>query len=139
MPEQPQPEPPRPAARRSRKLPIAVIILAILPLILPFSIVGLAQLRIGPLDNVANWDSLAGFLLLGPSILVAAASILLGCIGLFYSHRRPTSPKNMALFWMSVICGSAWSILFILAWLLIISFADMVGTRCWSHGCAFSG
>ena len=127
MSEQAEPEPPLPAEKESRKLPIAVIILAILPLILPFSIVGLAQLRIGPLDNVANWDSLAGFLLLGPSVLVAGASILLGCIGLFHSRRRPTSPKNMALFWMSVIGGSAWAILFTLAWLLIISFVN-IGT-----------
>lgn len=125
MPEDAEYAPPRPAEKESRKLTIAVIILAILPLILPFSIVGLAQLRIGSLDNATNWDSLAEVLLLGPSVFVAAASILLGCIGLFHSRKHPTSPKNMALFWISVICGSAWAILFTLVWLLVISFEGM--------------
>src|SRR5579859_4612644 len=118
-------------AHKSWKLAAAVTILAILPLILPFPLWGLESLWIGPLDAAAwescrafycpaaaHWEHLAWMLVLGPSILVGAASILLGYIGLFLSRWRPTSPENVTLLRTSITCGFIWAVIFgvILIW-----------------------
>lgn len=124
MPEQPQPEPPRPTANISRKLGITATTLIILPVILPWPLWGLENLWIGPLDYAAwqqcrsfycpaaaHWETLATYMILGPSMLLAAASFLLGWIGLLRSRRYPISQGNRPLFWASFWCGILWFII----------------------------
>lgn len=125
MPEQPQPEPPRPAEKESRKLGVTATALIILPVILPWPLWGLENLWIGPLDYAAwqqcrafycpaaaHWETLGTWLILGPSMLLAAASFLLGWIGLLRSRRRPTSQGNKSLFWVSFYLGLLWICIF---------------------------
>jgi hypothetical protein len=126
-------------ARRSRKLAAAVTILAILPVILPFPLWGLESLWIGPLDAAAwescrafycpaaaHWETLATYLILGPSMLLAAASFLLGFIGLERSLRHPTSSGNRLLFWVSFYLGLVW--LFIFGGILLFFLSIAGGT-----------
>lgn len=113
------------AAPRSRKLLVAVILLAILPLLLPFPFYGLAQQRIFPAAGEAlqqctdftcqaatDLEQRGWLLVLGPSFLVALASVLVGMIGLTWARLHPTSPKNMTLFWIIVTWGVIWATLF---------------------------
>lgn len=124
MPEHAEPATPLPAVRRSRKLTAAVVILAILPLLLPFPFYLLNVVWIGPIINekmlecvsfdcsaALDLERLEVLLILGPSILAAVASLLLGYIGRFQARRRPTSPENAALFMVSITCGYAWAVL----------------------------
>ena len=121
MSEQAASEPAPPAERASRKLAAAVAVLAILPVILPFPLWGLERLWIGPLDDAAwaqcqafycpaaaHWETLGTWLVLGPSMLLAAAWFLLGFLGLLHSRRHPTPPGNRSLFWASFWCSILW-------------------------------
>ncbi len=60
MPEDAEGETPLPAARRSRKLPRAGIILAVLPLILPFPLWQLQLQWIAPISSAA-WQQCRSF------------------------------------------------------------------------------
>lgn len=137
MSEQIDPEPPRTAATRSRKLTGAVTALVILPVILPFPLWGLERLWIGPLDAAAwascrafycpaaaNWETLGTYLVLGPSMLLAGALFLLGFIGLLHSRRHPTSRENRSLFWTSFYCGLLWIFIF---GIILQLFLDIAG------------
>lgn len=142
MPEQDTPQSILQAATRSRKLHVSVIALAILPLLLPFPFYGLAVLWIRPVIEetysgcasfdclnatypvVTYWLELWCLLVLGPSILVALASILFGTIGLIRARRRPTSPENKSLFSVSVECGLVWAVL--LGGMLLFGFTFLV-------------
>ncbi len=110
---------------RSWKLTVAAILLAILPPLLPFPLYGLEQLWIGPLDSAAwqqcrafycpqaaDLERLGAFLVLGPSLLVALALMLLGWIGAMHAHSHPTSSGNRDLFRGSVAFGVIWIALF---------------------------
>jgi hypothetical protein len=109
-------------AARSRKLLIAVILLAILPLALPFPFSFLAGEWIMPTiapqfqqclpyTCLTDRERLEWLLFLGPSFLVAVASLLLGTIGLVRTRWHPTSPKNMALFRACLNWGVVWMLL----------------------------
>lgn len=124
MAEQTSPEPARPTEKRSWKLAVAATALIILPLILPWPLWSLEYLWIGPLDHAAwqqcrsfycpaaaHWETLGTWLILGPSMLLAAASFLLGFLGLLRSNRHPTSPKNRSLFWANFWCGILWFVI----------------------------
>lgn len=142
MPEQDTPQSVLQAAKRSRKLHVSVIALAILPLVLPFPFYGLAVLWIRPVIEeiysgcasfdclnatypvVTSWLDLWCLLVLGPSLLVALASILLGTIGLIRARRHPTSPENKNLFSASVGCGLIWAVL--LGGMLLFGFGFLV-------------
>lgn len=113
------------AAERSERLLVATFLLAILPLVLPFPFYSLAQQWIFPVAGVAlqqctdftcqaatDVERQAWLLVLGPSILVAMASILVGTMGLTLARWHPTSPKNRALFRIIVTCGVTWAVLF---------------------------
>ena len=111
------------AAERSEKLTKAVIWLAILPLVLPIPFYGIAHVQIGPMENEAwshcgfdcpgatYWERIFWLVVLGPSMLVAVASILLGTIGLIRARRHPTSPENINLLQGSIISGVVWAII----------------------------
>jgi hypothetical protein len=113
-----------PATPGSRRLGAVVITLVLLPLVLPWPFMGLAHLWIGP-EAAARWqecqsfdcpaaldlDKLAAFLVLGPSMLVAMISLLLGVIGLFWTRGRSPSPKTVDWFKTSVGCGLVWMLL----------------------------
>lgn len=122
MAEQTSPEPARPTEKRSWKLAVAVAALTILPPILPFPLWSLERLWIGPLDAAAweqcrafycpaaaHWETLGTFLVLGPSMLLVTASILLGFLGVLYSRRHPTLPGNVLMFWVSMSLGALWA------------------------------
>ncbi|HEY7356757.1 MAG TPA: hypothetical protein VH590_09835 [Ktedonobacterales bacterium] len=114
------------AAGRSRKLTAVVIALAILPLLLPF-LFALVELRwIYPMlqeqvlqcaDSMCMdqaetyWERVGWLVTLGPSFLIALASILLGTIGLARARRHITSPQNVALFMVSLALGICWVVL----------------------------
>ena len=134
-----------PTAARSRKLTAAVIILAILPLALPFLFAlfwqgiypGEPAVEAHLLQQCASfecvkqglltWEQLGWLFILGPSILAALAPILLGTIGLIRARRHPTSPKNRALFRASLICGIVLAILFGCSLGAILYIAAVVG------------
>ena len=139
MPEQMEPEPPRPAATRSRKLGITVTILALLPVILPLPLWGIESLWIVPLAAAAwescrafycpaaeHWEHLEWILALGPSILIAVGSILLGYIGLFLARWHPTSPENVTLLRTSITCGFIWAGIF--GFIFIWGYSYLAGT-----------
>ena len=133
MSEQVDPASPPPAARRSKMLTVGVVTLLILPLVLPFPFNGLADLLFDPAGAAAwqacqsfdcpaalNLSRLAVCFALGPSILVAVASILLGTIGLVRTRRHPTSPKNVSLFRTSILGGAIWVVLLgLILWLFV--------------------
>ena len=116
-----------PAVKTSWKLPVAVIVLALLPLVLPFPLHFISGQWLGPIDN-AQWELCKSFgcspagdterlwalLSLGPSMLFALASILLGIIGLRRSRWHQTSPKSVG--WLRVSCalGALWAVVFVL-------------------------
>ena len=121
MSEHPTPQATPTAGRRSRKLTAVVLILGLLPLVLPVPLVGLAHLWIAPViaakiqacasfycPPADDWARLSYLVILGPSLLVAVASLLLGSIGLFRSRQHPTSPANTSLFAASMCCGAVW-------------------------------
>lgn len=109
----------------TRNLTWTVIVLAILPLVLPWPFLGLAAVWIFPgveprlsqcsaaylCQSAADWNRLGWLLVLGPSLLVALASIFLGTIGLVRARRHPTSPKTINLLQGSVVSGVAWACL----------------------------
>lgn len=107
----------------TRKLIATVIVLALLPLVLPFPVALIALKWVLP-AMVPEWlqcptycppstdgDRLEWLLILGPSLLVAVASILLGIIGIFRERWAPLSPKRRALFRASVALGAVWVVL----------------------------
>lgn len=110
-------------AARSWKLTAAVISLAILPLLLPFPFALIELKWIAPVVQAQwphcgadcppaiYWLRLGWLLVLGPSLLVALASLLLGTFGLIRARWRATSPKNRALLQASVTCGALWILL----------------------------
>lgn len=115
------------AASRSWKLTATVMVLAILPLLLPFSFALMELKGIYPVfqehlrqctsfdcgvQTETDWERLGWLVTLGPSLLIATIAILLGTIGCFHARRHPISPKNRALFRASVTCGGVWAILF---------------------------
>ena len=135
MSEQAKLETPLPPVRRSKKLVAAVATLAFLPLVLPVPFLGLARLWLNPiidakmqacasLDCPAAFtlDQLSVFLILGPSVLVAVASILLGVIGLIRVHRRSIAQEQAGIFMVSVVIGAAWVLLLGCVLWFILSF-----------------
>jgi len=103
---------------------VSVIVLAILPLLLPVPFYGLAALWIFPgveprylpcaaftCQAATDWNRLGWSLVLGPSLLVAVAALLLGTIGLVRARWHPTSPETLALFKKSVVSGVAWAVI----------------------------
>jgi hypothetical protein len=138
MPADAEHEPAPPTTNISRKLGITAIALIILPVILPFPLWGLASLWIGPLDYAAweqcrsfycpaaaHWESMEMFLTIGPSMLIAAASILLGMLGL-RSKRLSTLPGDRPLFWASFWCGILWFVILGVILQLLVSIAGEV-------------
>jgi hypothetical protein len=126
------------AAARSWELTVTVIILTILPLLLPFPLYRLELLWIAPIDDAA-WqqcgfvcpaaqyvESLAYLLILGPSLLVAVAAVLVGTFGLVRARRHPTSLRKRTLLKVSVICGGVWSGIF--GCLLVFAISVLAGT-----------
>ncbi len=104
---------------------IVVVSLLILPLLLPWPLLLLEIQWIGPMIHEAllacasfycpaatDLDQQGGQLVVGPSLLVASISLLLGLFGLIYTHWRPTSPKNTNLLTVSMICGFVWIVIF---------------------------
>lgn len=102
----------------------AVISLAILPLLLPFPFALLTLKWIVPVI-VPEWsqcplncppstygERLEWLLILGPSLLVAVTSLLLGTLGLVRARWRAISPKRRVLLRTSVTCGVVWILLF---------------------------
>jgi hypothetical protein len=128
-----QPATPR-APARSRTLTSAVILLAMLPMVLPFPFALIALQRIYPVFQEqlsqcvsldcqgqigTHWEHLGWLLVLGPSLLVAVASILLGTIGFIRARWYPTLPEHKVLFAASVACGVLWASLYgCLVWAL---------------------
>lgn len=125
-------------AARSRKLLVAVIILAILPLLLPFPFALLTLKWIVPVI-VPEWsqcsahcppstygERLEWLLILGPSLLVAVASLLLGTLGLVRARWRLPSPKNRVLLRASVTCGVVWVLLLGCMYWVIFEIAGLV-------------
>lgn len=123
MAELAKPETSLPPARRSKKLVIIATTLDILPLVLPAPFFGLDRLWIAPMYN-ANLQAcplrdcpvlktlhILETLILGPSILVALASILLGVIGLIRIHQRSIAQNQAGTFQLSVVSGVAWVLL----------------------------
>jgi hypothetical protein len=111
--------------RRSRKLTVVVLLLAVLPLVLPPLLTGFVTLWLTPIIGAqiqacasldcppaVDLDRLGSLLTLGPSLLVAVASLLLGSIGWVRSHRLPLSRANQSLFVVSVACGVVWAAIF---------------------------
>jgi hypothetical protein len=108
------------AAGRSRKLIIALIVLAILPLLLPWPFLVIAREWIGPMEakvwshcgfdcpGATYWERIFWLVVLGPSILVALASILFGTIGI---ARRTTAPKDAGKYGVSLAFGICWAVL----------------------------
>jgi hypothetical protein len=137
MSEQAQLETPLPPARRSKKLVIIATTLAFLPLVLPVPFVGLARLWIEPVyeaklqacplrdcSDLLTLDRLSMILILGPSVLAALASILLGIIGLIRMPLRTTAPNDIDTTLMfSVIVGILWLVLLgCVLWLYLTAF-----------------
>lgn len=105
----------------------AVISLAILPLLLPFPF-ALVELKwLYPIfqehlqqcasfdcgiTTETDWERLGWLLVLGPSLLVAVTSLLLGTLGLVRARWRAISPKRRVLLRTSVTCGVVWILLF---------------------------
>jgi hypothetical protein len=102
-----------------------MLVLLLLPLVLPFPFWGVERLWIGPViyekmlacasfdcPPAVDWDRLAWIVVLGPSLLMAVASILLGMIGLFRARWHPISPEQEWLFHGSVIGGFVWALIF---------------------------
>ena len=125
MSDQTKPETPLAPAGRSKKLTFAVVILLILPLVVPFPLYNLAQMWLFPIAReelqqctdfvcqaATDWERRAWLLVLGPSILAALLSILLGSGALVWMRRHTISPKNVALLWTIVIGGIIWALLF---------------------------
>lgn len=109
---------PHAEAGRSQKLTKAVIWLAILPLVLPLPFYGIvyqwgAAHAPACLDftcqALTDWERLVWLLVLGPSMLVAVTSILLGTIGLVRARRHPISFENKNLLLSSVVLGVLWA------------------------------
>lgn len=124
MAEQAKPETSLPRVHHSKKLVAAVATLAFLPLVLPVPFIGLDRLWIEPayeakLQACASWDcpaafrldQLSVFLILGPSVLAALTSILLGIIGRIRIHKRSTAQEQAGVFTLSVVIGAAWVLL----------------------------
>jgi hypothetical protein len=100
-------------------------IFLLLPLVLPFPFWGLELLWIGPklheqvlacasfdCPSAVYWDRLAWIVVLGPSLLVAVLSLLLGMIGLLRARWHPISPEQEWLLHGSVIGGFVWALIF---------------------------
>lgn len=133
MSAQAEPEVPLPAAHRSKTLTAVVVILLLLPLVLPVPFVGIARLWLEPmiqakrqacasLDCPAAFtlDQLSVLLILGPSLLVAVVTFLLGTIGLIRRRWHPTSPNHEGLFGISMVGGAAWVVLLgLLLWVIL--------------------
>ena len=109
-----------PVARDSRKLVATVITLVALPLLLPFPSAFLALKWILPVI-VKEWsqcpaycppstdgERLEWLLILGPSMLLAAVSIIFGTIGLIRVRQHPASPKKVNWFKISMGLGIIW-------------------------------
>jgi hypothetical protein len=58
------------------------------------------------------WEHLGWLLVLGPSLVVAVVSILLGTIGFIRARWYPTLPEHKVLFTASVVCGVIWTSLY---------------------------
>jgi hypothetical protein len=136
MSEQAEPETTLPAARHSKKLEVAVLILALLPIVLPIPFLGLNSLWIEPVyeaklqacplrdcSDVLTLGRLSMILILGPSVLAALASILLGIIGHIRIHKCSTAPEQTGVFTVSVVIGTAWVLLLgCVLWLYLTAF-----------------
>jgi hypothetical protein len=98
-----------------------VIVLAVLPLVLPFPFLGIASAAIFPeayqrllqcvdfnCQAAIDWYRLGWFLVFGPSLFVAVASILFGAIGFIRASRHAISQENINLFLGSVVSGVVW-------------------------------
>ena len=136
MPEHAEPATPPPAVKTSWKLAVAVIVLALLPLVLPFPLHFISGQWLGPIDD-AQWEQCKSFgcspagdterlwalLSLGPSMLFALASILLGVIGLCRSRWHQTSQKSVGWFCVSCALGTLWAVVFgvVLWWAFLLA------------------
>lgn len=127
------------AAPRSRKLAAAVMTLGILPALLPLPLYVWYLQWLAPVIQahrlqcpsftcpaMHSWDSLGWLLVLGPEILVALASVLLGYSGLWRSRWHPISPGNLALLRASVTWGVVWTVLF--GCMLLVGITAFAGT-----------
>jgi hypothetical protein len=115
----PQPD----TAASLRNLKEAVIILAILPLVLPFLFDGPVVAELRPRANevwshcgfdcpaATDLERMGWLLILGPSFLVAVVSILFGTIKLVHARRHPTSLETINWFQASILSGVVWVIL----------------------------
>jgi hypothetical protein len=118
-------ETPLAPAGRSKKLTVAVVVLLLLPVVLLFPFYDLAQVWIFPMaaeelqqctdficQAATDWERQAWLLVLGPSILAALLSILLGSGALIWMRGHTISPKNVSLLWTLVFGGIIWALIF---------------------------
>jgi hypothetical protein len=115
-----------PATWQAWTLALAILVLALLPLILPFPLYDLAQQQFFPvidaqLDQcvhdpicqvVTDEARRVWLLIYGPSILAAVIAFLLGVLALIRARWHPISKISRNLCWFITIWGIIWAVMF---------------------------